>query len=315
MYPHWSSRLSTSVHSLLTLVFLCLLFASKAQAYEVIDSLGQRLQFERPPQRIVSLLPSLTESVCVLQACERLVGVDRYSNWPASVESLPKVGGGLDPNIEMIVALQPDLVLLGTSSRASERLKALGLKVAALEPKTHADVRTVLGKVGQILGQPTFYTYQIWTGIERDINQAAAEIPPQLRGQTVYFEASPGPYAAGASSFIGETLTRLGLKNIVPASLGPFPKLNPEYVVSKDPDLIMAGDSATQDMLAYPGWKRMRAVRKQRVCQFSLAERDVLVRAGPRMGEAAKIMQRCVLGRTKATVKASSKPKQALQNK
>ena len=304
-----------AAHLLLALTWLCLLFASKAQAYEVIDSLGQRLQFERPPQRIVSLLPSLTESVCVLQACERLVGVDRYSNWPASVESLPKVGGGLDPNIEMIVALQPDLVLLGTSSRASEQLKALGLKVAALEPKTHADVRTVLGKVGQILGQPTFYTYQIWTGIERDINQAAAEIPPQLRGQTVYFEASPGPYAAGASSFIGETLTRLGLKNIVPASLGPFPKLNPEYVVSKDPDLIMAGDSATQDMLAYPGWRRMRAVRKQRVCQFSLAERDVLVRAGPRMGEAAKIMQRCIVGRTKPAVSTNSKPKQSLQNK
>ena len=85
------------------------------------------------PQRIVSLLPSLTESVCELGACSRLVGVDRYSNWPTSVQQLPRVGGGIDPNIEAIVALKPDLVLMAESTRAAERLQALGLKVLMLE--------------------------------------------------------------------------------------------------------------------------------------------------------------------------------------
>ena len=76
-------------------------------AQELRDDAGQPLRLDAAPRRIVSLLPSLTETVCALGACERLVGVDRYSNWPASVQTLPQVGGGLDPNIEAVVALKP----------------------------------------------------------------------------------------------------------------------------------------------------------------------------------------------------------------
>jgi hypothetical protein len=65
------------------------------------------VQLAKPPQRIVSLLPSLTESLCALGGCERLVGVDRYSNWPAHVKTLPVVGGGLDPNIEALWRSSP----------------------------------------------------------------------------------------------------------------------------------------------------------------------------------------------------------------
>jgi ABC-type hemin transport system substrate-binding protein len=82
------------------------------------------------------------------------VGVDRYSNWPASMASLPRVGGGLDPSIEAVVALKPDLVLLATSTRAAARLEALGIKVVALEPRNMADVRRVLAQVGRALGLP-----------------------------------------------------------------------------------------------------------------------------------------------------------------
>lgn len=88
----------------------------------VTDDRGRTVALPQVPQRIVSLLPSLTETVCALDQCHRLVGVDRYSNYPASVQKLPKVGGGLDPNIEAIVALRPDVVVMSVSSRAGERL-------------------------------------------------------------------------------------------------------------------------------------------------------------------------------------------------
>jgi len=88
----------------------------------------------KPAQRIISLLPSLTETVCALDACNRLVGIDRYSNWPESIAKLPRMGGGIDPNIESIVALKPDLVLMAGSARGIERLKSLGLTVLTLEP-------------------------------------------------------------------------------------------------------------------------------------------------------------------------------------
>ena len=91
-----------------------LLLALPAQAaLQITDDKGVVVNFERPPQRIVSLLPSLAETVCELGHCQRLVGVDRYSTFPASLTKLPQVGGGLDPNIELIVALRPDVVWFG----------------------------------------------------------------------------------------------------------------------------------------------------------------------------------------------------------
>ena len=99
---------------------------------------------------------------------------------------------------------------------------------------------------------------------------------------------------ATRSARIGETLQRLGARNILPASLGPFPKINPEFVVRAKPDIIMVGDSNFADMITRPGWQNMRAMRTQRVCHFKSEESDVLVRAGPRMAEAARLMAKCL---------------------
>lgn len=269
-----------------------LLSAGAAQALQVTDDRGVTVNFAQTPQRIVSLLPSLTETVCELGQCRRLVGVDRYSNYPASVRALPQVGGGLDPNIEAIVALRPDVVLMATSSRVGERLQSLGIKVVALEPKNHADVKRVLERIGQLLDVPD--AQRVWRVIDAGVVAAAQSLPASVKNTRVYFEVNRAPYAAGETSFIGETLTRLGAQNIVPASLGPFPKLNPEYVVRANPDVIMVGDQNYAGLQGRPGWSGIRAIRERRVCVFSVAQSDVVVRPGPRMAEGARIMAQCL---------------------
>jgi iron complex transport system substrate-binding protein len=243
--------------------------------------------------------------VCELGRCQRLVGVDRYSNFPAGVQKLPQLGGGLDPNIEMIVALKPDVVLLATSSRAADRLQALGLKVVALEPRSHADVQRVMLKLGQLLEVPD--AARIWRAVDAGVSAAAQSLPAGVRGTRVYFEVNQGPYAASESSFIGETLTRLGAKNIVPAKLGPFPKLNPEYIVRANPDLIMVGQRSADGLQARPGWQSIRALREQRVCIFPVEEANVLVRPGPRMAEGARLMAKCLMDKA-PRIAAGAKP-------
>ena len=266
--------------------------ALAAQATVVVDERGVSIDLPRPPQRVVTVLPSLTESVCALGACDRLVGVDRYSNWPASVRALPQVGGGIDPNVEAIVALKPDVVLLAKSSRVTDRLEALGLKVVVLEPKNHADVRRVLDALARVLG--TGDAPAVWRAIDASVSAAAQSLPERVKRTRVYFEVNSAPYAAGEASFIGETLARLGARNIVPAALGPFPKLNPEFVVRADPDLIMVGERSAQGLEQRPGWGRIKAVREGRICRFTAEQSDVLVRPGPRMGEAARLMAGCL---------------------
>ncbi len=268
--------------------------APAAAGVRVTDDRGRTVALPQAPQRIVSLLPSLTETICALDQCHRLVGVDRYSNHPASVQKLPKVGGGLDPNIEAIVALRPDVVVMSVSSRAGERLEALGVKVVTLEPKTHADVQRVLGTVARLLDQPDDAARKVWRVIDAAVSAAAQSLAPEARNTRVYFEVSRGPYGAGESSFIGETLTRLGVKNIVTASLGPFPRLNPEFVVRANPDLIMMGNRSMQGMVPYPGWDTLKAVREQRVCVYGPDDSDTVVRPGPRMAEAARLMAQCI---------------------
>jgi len=283
------------VVAILALLGLLMAGLARAEPVQITDDRGRVVTLPQQPRRIVSLLPSLTESVCELGECQRIVGVDRYSNWPESVRRLPQVGGGLDPNIEAVVALRPDVVLLSVSSRVSDRLEALGVKVVALEPKTHADVRRVLGVLGDLLAVPREQgADQVWRVIDAAVQAAAQSLPPRARGVRVFFEVSRGPYAAGSASFIGETLARLGVRNVVPPQLGPFPRLNPEFVLHERPDVIMVANRSMLPVQLYPGWQNLAAVKEQRLCDFGPESSDVLVRPGPRMAEAARIMARCL---------------------
>ena len=261
----------------------------------VVDDRGHTLVLQHAPQRIVSLLPSLTETVCALGACGRLVGVDRHADWPESVRALPRVGGLEDTQIERVVALKPDLVLAALSSRAVDRLQALGLPVLALEPQNMVQTRRMVQRVAQALGTPAEGD-ALLQRIDAQLARAAARVPPGWRGRKVYLEVAAVPYAAGEASFIGELLTQLKLGNVVPAALGPFPQLNPEFVLRAQPDLVVASARALAGMPARPGWGALKALQSRQQCGLAPAAWDSLVRPGPRLGEAAEAIAECLVG-------------------
>lgn len=263
-------------------------------AVTLTDDKGRKVTIAQAPKRIVSLLPSLTETVCALGRCKDLVGVDRYSNFPEVVRKLPQLGGGLDPQIEAIFALKPDLVLAASSSPGTERLVALGLTVLQLEPKDQADAVRVIRTLANALfvADPDRVIRQM----DQEFLQAQSLVPPSARGKKIYFEVGSAPYAAGAASFIGQTLSQLGFVNIVGPELGPFPKINPELVVRAQPDVVIVADSSFNTMMQRPGWGMVRALQDQKVCTFSPDDGDLLVRAGPRMGQGALLLARCLAG-------------------
>ncbi|MDO9436584.1 ABC transporter substrate-binding protein [Hydrogenophaga sp.] len=246
--------------------------------------------------RIVTLSPSLTEAVCALGHCAELVGTDRYSSWPGNVAKLPKVGGLQDAQIESIVALRPDMVLLGPRSRAGERLTQLGVPVQVFDARTHADLKHMLLTLGVSLGEQA-RAQQLVKRIERELDEAARRVPAAMRGRTVYIEVGIGPTAASDKSFIGETVARLGLHNIVVNSGegALFPRINPEMVVRRAPDLIIGPQTTLSTVTDRPGWAGMHALRKQQVCQLDADRMDLLSRPGPRLGEAAHMLVDCLL--------------------
>lgn len=245
------------------------------------------------PQRIVSLLPSLTETVCALGACDRLVGVDRHANWPPEVQRLPRLGGLDELQVERLVALKPDLVLVAESQRAVQRLRALGLRVEVLEPRSLADARVVTQRLASLLGEPA-RAEQLWRTIDARLAEQAAAVPSAWRGRRVYFEVAANPYAASDASFIGELLQRLGLRNVVGREWGPFPQLSPEWVVKQAPDLLMGTSEAIAGMPRRPGWSSLAALSHAQVCGFAPADFDTLMRPGPRLPEAAAAVVSCL---------------------
>ena len=273
-------------------IVLCGFFGSSLAAVELIDDRGRTISLQSPPQRLISLLPSLTESICALGKCSQLVGVDRFSNWPLSLQNLPKLGGISDSNLEAIVQLKPDLVMVEKSSPIISRLEDLRIPVMAFDVKTMADEERTLKKLDLALGSKE--SGRVWNQIQAEIMRANKQLDGSQKNMRVYIEVNAAPYAAGRSSFIGELLTRLELSNIIPESLGPFPKINPEFVVQAKPQIIMLSDTSVADMKKRPGWSDIPAITQNRICAFKKDQGDIIARPGPRMGEAALILSQCI---------------------
>lgn len=278
---------------LLTLAGLTSASAQDLSERTVTDDRGKQISFAKPPKRIVSLLPSLTETVCALGACDRLVGTDRFSNWPMHVEGLPKLGGLEDIQVERLYALNPDLVLLAASHRVIERLESLGLTVLALESRSLEDIKRVTSILGSVLERENEAS-ALLSSTQLETTKAAKLISTQWQGARAYFEIASDPFAAGEASFIGELLSSLGLRNIVPSALGPFPKLNPEFIVRENPDIILGSQSAVDSMSTRPGWNNLNALKSEHTCGFNREQFDVMARPGPRLGEAVAHIAQCI---------------------
>jgi len=281
--------------SLALRIGVCSLFISNIAfaSITIKDDRGAQLQLSVPAQRVVSMLPSLTESVCALGKCSTLVGVDRFSNWPKSIDALPRLGGIADANIEGIVLLKPDLVLVEKSSPLIPRLQSLGISVMAFDVQSMADVQRTLRQLDTVLGSTE--SGAVWDRIQLEIARASRALSPSQKAVRVYFEVNSAPFAAGKTSFIGELLDRLGMQNIATEKMGAFPKINPEFVVQSKPDLIMSTEASPKQLAQRPGWKSIPAIQANRVCFFSAVQADVLVRPGPRMGEAAALIADCAM--------------------
>ncbi len=280
----------------LTLVVIALLLASAlATSYPltVQDELGQQVILTHEPMRVISMLPSDTETLCAIDACDKLVGVGDYSNYPVQVKTLPKLGGGLKgPDIEKIVALQPDLVLVSEYGELAKKLRGAGLTVYAGSPQTVDDTFTFFKRLGLLVNRQA----QAETLVENVQNEMKA-ISQKVAGlpkSRVYYEVDPTPYSAGPNSFIGTLISDAGGENIVKASMGDFPRLEPEYIIAADPQVIFFPKQFEdeKDLKARPGWSSISAFKNGKVIGITSQENDFISRPGPRMAEALRFFAR-----------------------
>ncbi len=259
--------------------------APPAAAIEVPDDRGRVVRLAAPAQRIVTLLPSHTETLERLGVADRLVGRDPYSVGSPAIEALPEVGG-LEPNVEAVVALAPVLVLAAEYGTQAAVLEQAGITVWAGSAQTWDEVFVVLDAIGRLVGRRD-RAAQIAREVRARVavTEAALRDAPRVR---VYFEIDPMLYTVGPRTRVGELIARAGGETICPASLGDFPQIAPEEIIARDPEVIIG--LTLDEARARPGWGQITAVRDERVRALSPRERDAVVQPGPGLDRALRTL-------------------------
>lgn len=279
------------------ILFAAALLSSTAAATKypltITDDLGRTITLKSEPRRIVAMLPSHTETLFALGAGGKLVGIDEYSNFPkAETAKIQKVGSGFSPNIEAIVALKPDLVLAdeSSSSRLTEKLAAAGLTVYGGTAQTYNEVFEKIAVLGRLTNHEVNAT-RLVTSLRSELNTLQQSVLKRPR-VSVYYEVDPAPYSVGPNSFIGALITKAGGQTIVPASMGDFPKIDPELIVKSNPQAMIG--LTLDEAKKRPGWAGLNAVKAGRVYKPTDDERDALARPGPRLAVALKTLLKMI---------------------
>lgn len=279
------------------LFFAALLLSSTAAATKypltLTDDLGRTITLKSEPKRIIAMLPSHTETLFAIGAGDKLVAVDKYSNYPKdATDKLAKVGSAFQPDLEKILALKPDLILAdeSKSSKLVSKLEAAGLTVYGGTGQTYNEVFEKIAVLGKITNREANATRLI-TKMRGDLN-ALQQSVLKLPKVSTYYEVDPAPYSVGPNSFIGTLITKAGGQTIIPASMGDFPKIDPELIVKANPQ-VMIGLSL-DDAKKRAGWLSLKAVNSGRVYKPSDEERDTLSRPGPRLAVALKALIRMI---------------------
>lgn len=271
------------------------------------DDAGRSVELAAVPQRIVSLAPSNTEILFALGLGDKVVGVTDFCDYPAEAASIAKIGG-IEPNVESIVALQPDLILavggspivasIGGSVELLAKFDQLGLKTLILAPTNLDGVLADIALVGQA------------AGAEEAANKLVAEMKAKVESVTaktagvasrpvVFYEldaTDPAkPFTAGPGSWHDTFIAMAGGTNAAANAKSQWAQLSAEEVLDKNPDMIILGDSNwgvnADAVKARPGWGAMKAVQSGAIYPI---DDNLLSRPGPRLADGLDALARII---------------------
>jgi iron complex transport system substrate-binding protein len=258
---------------------LLIFFGTKANAVSAIDSDGRRVTLAAPAQRIVSLAPHVTEQLYAAGAGAKLVAASEYSDYPEEAKRLPRVASSGAVNLEMVLALKPDLVVawrLEATAATLARLESLGVPVFYSEPKRLAQIPDSIEALGELAG-----TSATAGPIARSLREELERLDRQYRQRRpvrVFYQIAERPLMTlGGGHFVSDAITLCGGRNVFADAALLAPVVNVESVLAADPEAIIAGAG---DWLAY--WRKFPGLRAMRSNNFFVVSVNEMHRHGPR---------------------------------
>ncbi len=258
--------------------------ASPAFPLTITDDAGRTVTLGATPTRIVSIAPSNTEILFAVGAGDRVVAVDRFSDYPPEAKTRESLGSYVKPDLEKLVAAAPDLVLATNvhTKQLVPQLESRGITVIVIEPTDLDGVLERILLVGRATGNE-LRAAELVRELRRRIEAVNAKVAgaPSPR---IFFEIDPKLYTAGPGTFIHDLIHRAGGTNIAADATTQYPQLSSETVVLKDPEVIVLADDVAgqspETVKARPGWREVSAVRTGRIVSI---HPDLTNRPGPRL--------------------------------
>jgi iron complex transport system substrate-binding protein len=268
--------------------------ASADSAVSLVDDAGRTVTLRGPARRIVALVPSVTETVVALGAADRLVGRTDFDHGPA-VDRLPSIGGGLDPSVETLVSLHPDLVLGWETNGRPElrnRLTALGIPVFSIKTEDTTDVFRAVRNLGRLTGR-VGAADSLARALRAELAAVRASVAGAARPTVFYMAWNDPPLTAGPKTFISQVIEVAGGRNVFADATALWPTVSIEEIVRRQPEYVVVpageqGASKVDELKRAAGWRELRALREGRGVRVPA---EVVNQPGPRLGEAARAMR------------------------
>jgi iron complex transport system substrate-binding protein len=266
------------------LFWLCLLLPVPVQAAAIrlVDDVGQTLEFSRPPQRIISLTPHLTELLFAVGAGAQVVGVDSASDYPQAAQMLPQVGDFSRINFERVLALKPDLVIVwvgGNRAADIHGLNQMGLPVLHTEATRLDDVARLLRMLGQASGHA-----EQGAAAARDFSAQLAALKVRAARHppvSVFYQVWDRPLmTVGGTHWISDALALCGARNVFADLRAPSPVVSREAVLQRAPALIVSGSDAPDPQRQWQPFSSLPAVKNH---AYVRVDADLLHRPTPRL--------------------------------
>jgi iron complex transport system substrate-binding protein len=271
--------------------------ASGAPPIAIQDPTGRTLTLPAPPRRIVSLVPSVTETLFAIGAQDVLVGVTDFCNYPPAARHKPSVGGMLAPSLETILTLRPDLVVATTAGNREEtvaELARLGLPVYVVSPTSVAELLELIARLGALAGREA-EAARLVASLRARIDAVARRVAGRPRPRVLYVLWPDPLIVPGRGALVSELLALAGADSVT-ATGGPgYPRYSLEAAVAGSPDvIILATHSTGAGPMARDKWERFSALPAVKSGRVHTASGDLLHRYGPRVVDGLEHLARLV---------------------
>ncbi len=264
----------------------------QSEGVSFTDFEGNVTEFDKVPERIISLSPAITEIVCALTGTKSLVGRTDYCNYPIDVTEIPSVGDMYGPNLEQIIEINPDVVIASahTNPEVLDNLRNNGVKaIRVFENDNFEGAYALISQLGDLLGQAD-KAAEIIDAMKSEVAEIEALVAKTNERPTIYYMVSAGEfgdYAATGDTFIHQMIEMAGGENI--ASDGTNWVFSLEMLLERDPDIIIASviSNYGSELGDLPGYRDLSAVKNGRV--YAL-DTDPIDRIGPRLAEGLRMI-------------------------